>query len=173
MTIHPPELKADPARPASRPPPAAAARFRYLHMIDAFTLFGLMVAITVVRFGFDWPTYPPSHYLGGFAVAVAIHMTVYYFGGLYEYEQRLGRPPWLPRATVLTAVAVGIDGAVALLTGRYLMPRINLVVLLAGASTPSGLQPRAGPVAALPAIRPGPGFCWSGYPTTSSGPGAI
>ena len=138
----PAEAPAHPAEPQSGPaeaeaPVVAGLRrfgFRYLHLIDALTLFGLMIAITAARFGLDWPTYPPSHYLGGFAIAVAIHMTVYYFGGLYEYEQRLGRPPWLPRAAMLTAVAVGIDGGVALLTGRYLMPRINLVVLLACAS---------------------------------------
>ena len=108
--------------------------FRYLHLIDATTLFGLMVAITTVRFGFDWPTYPLLHYAVGFAIATGLHMAVYYFGGLYEYEQRLGRPPWLPRATLLTLMAVGADATVTLLTGRYLMPRGNLVVLAVAAS---------------------------------------
>ena len=108
--------------------------FRYLYIIDAATLQALMVAITTARFGFDWPTYPLSHYVVGFAVATALHMTVYYFGGLYEYEQRLGRPPWLPRATLLTLMAVGVDATVTLLTGRYLMPRGNLVVLAVTAS---------------------------------------
>ena len=103
--------------------------FRYLYIVDATTLLGLMAAITTARFGLDWPTYPLSHYAAGFAVATGLHMAVYYFGGMYEYEQRLGRPPWLPRATMLTLVAVGADGMVALLTGRYLMPRANLVVL--------------------------------------------
>ena len=108
--------------------------FRYLHVIDAATLFGLMAAITTVRFGFDWPTYPLSHYAVGFAIATGLHMAVYYFGGLYEYEQRLGRPPWLPRATLLTLLSVGADATVTLLTGRYLMPRGNLIVLAAAAS---------------------------------------
>ena len=108
--------------------------FRYLYLIDATTLFGLMVAITTARFGLDWPTYPLSHYAVGFAVATGLHMAVYYFGGLYEYEQRLGRPPWLPRATMLTLLAVGADATVTLLSGRYLMPRANLVVLAVGAS---------------------------------------
>ena len=108
--------------------------FRYLHVIDAVTLFGLMVAIATVRFGLDWPTYPLSHYAAGFAIATGLHMAVYYFGGLYEYEQRLGRPPWLPRATLLTLVSVGADATVTLLTGRYLMPRGNLIVLAAAAS---------------------------------------
>ena len=108
--------------------------FRYLYVIDAATLLGLMAAIATARFGLDWPTYPRSHYIVGFASATGLHMAVYYFGGLYEYEQRLGRPPWLPRATLLTLVAVGADATVALLTGRYLMPRGNLVVLAAAAS---------------------------------------
>ena len=108
--------------------------FRYLYLIDAASLLALMAAITVARFGFDWPTYPRSHYLVGFAAATALHMTAYYFGGLYEYEQRLGRPPWLPRATLLTLVAVGADATVALLTDRYLMPRGNLVVLAVAGS---------------------------------------
>ena len=108
--------------------------FRYLYLIDAATLFGLMAAITTVRFGLDWPTYPLSHYAVGFAIATGLHMAVYYFGGLYEYEQRLGRPPWLPRATTLTLLAVGADATVSLLSGRYLMPRANLVILAAAAS---------------------------------------
>ena len=108
--------------------------FRYLYLIDATTLFGLMVAITAARFGLDWPTYPLSHYAVGFAAATGLHMAVYYFGGLYEYEQRLGRPPWLPRATMLTLLAVGADATVSLLSGRYLMPRANLVILAAAAS---------------------------------------
>ncbi len=109
-------------------------RFRALYVVDAVTLFALMVAITVVRFGLDWPTYPRMHYLIGFGVATFLHMTVYYFGGLYEFEQRLGHRPWLPRAMLLTFMAVGGDATVTLLTGRYLMPRANLVVLaVAGA----------------------------------------
>ena len=108
--------------------------FRYLYIIDGAALLVLMAAIATARFGLDWPTYPRSHYVVGFAAATGLHMAVYYFGGLYEYEQRLGRPPWLPRATLLTLVAVGGDATVALLTGRYLMPRGNLVVLAAAAS---------------------------------------
>ena len=108
--------------------------FRYLHVIDAATLLGLMATITTVRFGLDWPTYPLSHYAVGFSIATGLHMGIYYFGGMYEYEQRLGRPPWLPRATLLTLLAVGADATVTLLTGRYLMPRGNLVILAAAAS---------------------------------------
>ena len=120
------------ARPAT--PILRRLGFRYLHVIDAATLLGLMAAITTVRFGLDWPTYPLSHYAAGFAIATGLHMGIYYFGGMYEYEQRLGRPPWLPRATLLTLLAVGADATVTLLTGRYLMPRGNLVILAVTAS---------------------------------------
>lgn len=108
--------------------------FRYLYLVDSVSLFALIVAITVIRFGPDWPSYALWHYLTGFAVATVLHMAVYYFGGLYEYEQRLGRPPILPRATMLTGIAVLGDAAVALLSNRYLMPRANLVLLLLIAS---------------------------------------
>ncbi len=108
--------------------------FRYLYIVDAASLFALMTIITTVRFGLDWPSYPASHYAVGFAAATVLHMTIYYFGGLYEYEKRLGRPPWLPRAALLTLMAVGADATVALLTGRYLMPRGNLVILAVTAS---------------------------------------
>lgn len=113
---------------------SARGGFRHLYIFDAATLFALMAAITVVRFGFDWPTYPRSHYFIGFAVATLLHMTVYYFGGFYEFEQRLGHRAWLPRATLLTFMAVGGDATVTLLTERYLMPRGNLVVLAITAS---------------------------------------
>ncbi|MDG2029341.1 MAG: sugar transferase [Acidimicrobiales bacterium] len=104
--------------------------FRYLHVFDAVLLYGLMCAITVARFGFSWPNYAVSHYLVGFGIATAIHMVMYYFGGLYEYEQRLGLPPWLPRIVALSAVSVLISAAIGLATGRYLMPRLNLAALL-------------------------------------------
>ena len=113
-----------------------AKGFRFLHVIDAVTLYALMVIITVARFGFDWPTYPPSHYLAGFSVATIVHLVVFYFGGMYQYEQRLGAPTILPSAVVLTGTAVLISATITLATGRYLMPRFNLVALFVlGAGT--------------------------------------
>ena len=108
--------------------------FRFLHVIDAITLFAALHLVTALRFGFDWPTFSYPHYVVGFTLATLILLTVYYFGGLYEYEQRLGRPPWLPKASVLTGVAVLLSAGVALSTGRYLMPRGNLVGLFVAAT---------------------------------------
>ncbi len=104
--------------------------FRFLFVIDAISLFALMVTINFVRFGWVWPTYPRSHYWIGFGVATAIHLTVNYLAGLYEREPRLGYRSWLPRVATATAIAVGLDGVAAVLSGRFLMPRLNLAVLL-------------------------------------------
>ena len=74
--------------------------FRFLVVMDAIALYGLMIAISFVRFGFsfDWDTYALPHYWVGFAIATAIMLVVNYFAGLYEREPRLGVRPWLPRA---------------------------------------------------------------------------
>jgi exopolysaccharide biosynthesis polyprenyl glycosylphosphotransferase len=108
--------------------------FRFLFVLDAVGLFATMVAINIVRFGWTWPTYPRSHYWIGFGLATAIHLTVNYFAGLYEREPRLGYRPWLPRIAVATGIAVALDGLAAVLTERYLMPRLNLGILLVFAS---------------------------------------
>jgi exopolysaccharide biosynthesis polyprenyl glycosylphosphotransferase len=104
--------------------------FRFLFVLDAVALFATMAAINLARFGWTWPTYPRSHYWAGFAIATAIHLLINYFAGLYEREPRLGYRPWLPRVSVATAIAVAFDGLAAVLTDRYLMPRLNLAVLL-------------------------------------------
>jgi lipopolysaccharide/colanic/teichoic acid biosynthesis glycosyltransferase len=70
----------------------------------------------------------------GIAAATVIHIVVYYFGGLYEHESRIGVRARLPRIVGLTVVAVLCDGVAALLTGNYLMPRANLVALAVIAS---------------------------------------
>ncbi len=104
--------------------------FRFLFLLDAIGLFGSMVIINLVRFGWTWPTYPRSHYWVGFGVATLIHLSVNYFAGLYEREPRLGYRPWLPRIAVATSISIALDGLAAVLTDRYLMPRLNLGLLL-------------------------------------------
>lgn len=108
--------------------------FRFLFVLDAVGLFATMVAINLVRFGWTWPTYPRSHYWIGFSLATGIHLLVNYFAGLYEREPRLGYRPWLPRCAVATTIAVAFDGLATVFTDRYLMPRLNLTVLLVLAS---------------------------------------
>ena len=104
-----------PAPPTPRVMERLRARgFRWLFVVDGLALFGLMVAISLARWGFSWPIYPLSHYLVGFGVATGIHLVVYYFGGLYEPEQWVGQRPWLPRVAALTIVAVLFDALAAL-----------------------------------------------------------
>jgi exopolysaccharide biosynthesis polyprenyl glycosylphosphotransferase len=102
----------------------------FLFVLDAVGLFGSMVLINLVRFGWHWPTYSPSFYVVGFLIAMAIHLVINYFYGLYEREPRLGRRPSLSRAFVATGVGVGIQAVASVFSDRYLMPRINLVVFL-------------------------------------------
>ena len=118
------------AQPLSRPLTWLWNRgFRVLMVIDALVLFSTLVAVYLVRFGRDWPTYPLSHYWIGFSVATAIHLAVNYFSGLYEREPLLGSRPWLPRVAIAMGVSVAIDGLAALMLDRYLMPRLNLAFL--------------------------------------------
>jgi exopolysaccharide biosynthesis polyprenyl glycosylphosphotransferase len=110
--------------------------FRFLIVLDAVALYGLMVAISFVRFGFtfDWPRYSAAYYFVGFAIATIIHVTVNYFAGLYEREPRLGVRPWLPRVMLATAIGVATQGLAFVVLDRYLMPRLNLFVFFALAS---------------------------------------
>jgi lipopolysaccharide/colanic/teichoic acid biosynthesis glycosyltransferase len=108
--------------------------FRWLIVADAVALFGSMALINTVRFGFHWPRYSLGYYAAGFAIATAIHLVTYYFGGLYEHETRIGVRARLPRIAGLTVIAVLLDALAALLTGRYLMPRYNLAALVVVAS---------------------------------------
>jgi len=106
-----------------------ARGFRFLFVLDAVGLFGMMVAINLARFGFDWPTYGPSHYWIGFSIATGIHLTINYLAGLYDREPRLGSRPWLPRALVAMTIGVATQGLASyLVLERYLMPRLNLAV---------------------------------------------
>ncbi|MDP9021936.1 MAG: exopolysaccharide biosynthesis polyprenyl glycosylphosphotransferase [Actinomycetota bacterium] len=114
--------------------------FRLVQIADAVAVFAILVATNLVRFGWEtWDpgpgaTYDRGDYLVSFAVAAVIHVSVYYFGGLYEREPRLGFPPALPRAVPLTVVAVLLIGLVVMATSgagvRVLpFPTINLGVL--------------------------------------------
>lgn len=93
-------------------------------------LFSAMVVINFVRFGTDWPTYPLRHYWIGFSIATAIHIAINYFSGLYEREADVGSRPWLPRVSLAMAIGIGMDAVAALVADRYLMPRLNLALLL-------------------------------------------
>jgi len=102
--------------------------FRWMYVADTVALFGAAMLISFVRWGTNWPNYRFSAYLGGFAIVAAVHVTVAYFGGLYERDHRLGATSRLPRAASLTGIAVLIDAALSLGSDQFLMPRLNLLI---------------------------------------------
>jgi exopolysaccharide biosynthesis polyprenyl glycosylphosphotransferase len=104
--------------------------FRFLFLLDGIGLYASMLAINYARFGREWPTYPRSHYLIGFAIATVIHLLIGYFVGLYEREMRLGQRPWLSRVILAMTIGVAVEGLAFVVLDRYLMPRLNLFVLL-------------------------------------------
>jgi lipopolysaccharide/colanic/teichoic acid biosynthesis glycosyltransferase len=100
------------------------AGFRWLYVLDAVGLLVTMVVVMVVRFGTDWSD--PWSQGAGVVVATAILQTCFYFGGMYERQQRLGQRMWFSKIAVLTFVGLAISFAVILPTGRYPVPRANL-----------------------------------------------
>ena len=108
--------------------------FRYLFVLDALVLLFSATLITLIRFRTDWPSSSFSHYLITFGLVAVIHLIVFYFGGLYEYEQRLGRPAWLPRATTLSLIAFLVCVFFGFFSNRFLMPRASLVFLFLASS---------------------------------------
>lgn len=99
-----------------------ARGFRLVQIADGVGLLGVLFVSMVVRFGFPWqtkpnnlgvqvrawPTFPLPMYALSFAVTVTIFLLALYFGGLYEREPRMGRPPTLPRAARQTLAAGGL-----------------------------------------------------------------
>ena len=108
--------------------------FRWMYVADAIALFSTMVAITTIRFGFEWPTYPVTSYLAGFAIATVVHLVVAYFGGMYDREHRLGNPTRTSRAAGVSVIAALIDAALSLGAEQFLMPRLNLIVFTIAAT---------------------------------------
>ena len=127
--------------------------FRLLFVLDAVAGSRSMVLINLVRFGWTWPTYPRSHYWIGFALATLVHLTVNYFAGLYE-RTAARLPAVAPVHRRRHRHRGRVDGLAAVLTDRYLMPRINLGVLLIVGSVRGDRQPHGQPVLREPP--PGP-----------------
>ena len=128
MTPTPP-----PSSPAALPEPSGLylrlwrAGFRWLYMLDAVGILAVAVLVTVVRFGTDWPE--PGELLVGMVALTAILQLVFYFGGLYEKQARLGHRMWFARVVGLTLVGLAVGLVVVLPTGRYAVPRANLAAV--------------------------------------------
>jgi exopolysaccharide biosynthesis polyprenyl glycosylphosphotransferase len=104
---------------------------RLLHLADVGMIYILLIAITgiLTLLGPDfnaWAHLP--RYVWSYAVVALLHLAVFYFGGLYDRERRLGQRPGLPKIVALVWVASSITGLISWLLGEFLLPRRILVV---------------------------------------------
>ena len=114
------------------------AGFRWLYLIDAIVMFTIMVLVILIRFGAEWPE--KTEMWIGIVAATLIFQFVFYFGGLYEKQVRLGQRMWFSHVAVMTFVGIIIISVLTLPTGRYPVPRANLPavgILIALAATGS------------------------------------
>ena len=120
------ERGADAATAPSAVSRLAARGFRFLFLLDAAALFGIVALVGIVRFGEPWADRSVANFTSRFAAATALQIVVCYFAGLYEREPRLGTRSWLPKAVLSMAIGVGAQAALIALD-VYLMPRGNLL----------------------------------------------
>lgn len=106
--------------------------FRWLYLLDAIGILGVVTLVTLVRFGTNWPA--PVDTLVGMVVATVVLQVVFYFGGLYEKQVRLGHRMWFSRVAGLTLVGLVLGLLVVLPSGRYAVPRANLAAVGIGVS---------------------------------------
>jgi len=106
------------------------AGFRWLYVLDATGILAVTALVTVGRFGTDWPE--PAELVVGMLALTAILQVVFYFGGLYEKQARLGHRMWFARVVGLTLVGLAVGLVVVLPTGRYAVPRANLAAVGVG-----------------------------------------
>ena len=133
-----------------------ARGFRFLHVIDAVTLFGAsmhLITAAAVRIRVADVCVHRTTWAGFSLATLILLSTVYYFGGLYEYEQRLGRPPWLPKVQRAHCAGVLRQRGVRARYGRYLMPRGNLVACSVVGNACVSVQSMGGPPGAVAPIR--------------------
>ena len=122
--------------------------FRLLYIVDALGVFLVLVVVMAIRFGMDWPE--PAASWTGIVVATVLVQVVFYFGGLYEKQMRLGQRMWFSRVAGLTLVGLAVSAVLVLPTGRYPVPRANLpavgvlVALIATGSRGLSRRLRAG-----------------------------
>jgi len=131
MTSMPP-----PSSPAAMPEPTGLylrlwrSGFRWLYVLDSVGILAVTVLVTLVRFGTDWPE--PAALVVGMVALTVILQAVFYFGGLYEKQARLGHRMWFARVVGLTLVGLAIGFVMVLPTGRYPVPRANLAAVGVG-----------------------------------------
>lgn len=103
---------------------------RLLHLADIATIYVVLLAVsalmTVTRRDFNALVHL-DRYVWSYAVVALLHLAVFYFGGLYDRERRLGPRPGLPKIVALVWVASLLSGLISWMLGEFLLPRSILV----------------------------------------------
>jgi exopolysaccharide biosynthesis polyprenyl glycosylphosphotransferase len=115
----PPAARRDVASPETDGPEPLLGRlnrrgFRLVMVADILALSAIAVGSMLWRFGLQWPDFTLTRYLVSFALAVAVFVASFYFGGLYDREPRLGAPSPLPRAGQQSLAAGGLVALLSL-----------------------------------------------------------
>ncbi|HEX5994410.1 MAG TPA: exopolysaccharide biosynthesis polyprenyl glycosylphosphotransferase [Jiangellales bacterium] len=103
---------------------------RLLHLADIVVIYLTLIAVTgvlsVVRTDFNaWAHLP--RYWWSYAIITALHLVVFYIGGLYDRDPRLGSRTGLPKIVMLVWLSSLIAGLVSWLLGEFLIPRSILL----------------------------------------------
>jgi lipopolysaccharide/colanic/teichoic acid biosynthesis glycosyltransferase len=87
--------------------------FRLLMAADLAVIVASIIVPVGIGVAAGWLrlTWPTSYYVVGYLLAVGVHFVSFYFGGLYEREQRLGSRPVLPR---IVSMSIGAMLVIAL-----------------------------------------------------------
>lgn len=103
---------------------------RLLHLADIAVIYLTLIAVTgvmsLVRTDFNaWAHLP--RYWWSYAIITALHLAVFYVGGLYDRDPRLGSRSGLPKIVMLVWLSSLIAGLVSWLLGEFLIPRSILL----------------------------------------------
>jgi exopolysaccharide biosynthesis polyprenyl glycosylphosphotransferase len=106
---------------------------RGFRLLMAADLVVIVVALLLPMAVYVWTgnlrnPWPLSYYVAGYVGAVAVHFVSFYFGGLYEREQRLGSRPVLPRIVSMAIGAMLIVALLQLFIQVNVLPRTVLLV---------------------------------------------
>ena len=103
---------------------------RLLHLADFVAVYITLVAVTAAwtllrtDFGLLWPD---TRYYGSYLIVAVLHVAVFYLGGLYDREPRLGSRPRLPRIVALVGIAASVTGVISWMLAEFLIPRSLLI----------------------------------------------
>lgn len=123
------------ASPPRRPGVLAALNargFRLLYLLDGAAILAVLWLATAVQWWLR-ADFDPSGYLGRyvwtFPLVVAVHLAVFYFGGLYDRTPRFLARPVATRLVTSVWLAALLVGSASLLLGDFPVPRSVLVAL--------------------------------------------